>query len=56
MDYFLCTLQEHQTIPTYATISKDSNFGVIMAVYEKFFFAIFKYYREIRKCMVKIIL
>ena len=55
MDGFLCTLQEHQTIPTNATISRDSDFGVIMAVYD-IFFTVFKYLREIRKCMAKIIL
>ena len=36
-----CTMQEHQTIPTNATVSKDSDkisISVIMAVYEIIFF------------------
>ena len=40
-----CTLQEHQMIPTNATVSKDSDklsISVIMAVYENFFFTFFK--------------
>ena len=32
------TLREHQWILTNAAVSKDSNFGFIMVVYEKFFF------------------
>ena len=38
-------MQEHQTIPTNATVSKDSDkisFSVIMAVYEIIFFFIFQ--------------
>ena len=31
------TLQEHQTISTNATVSKVSDFSVLMVVYEKFF-------------------
>ena len=36
-----CTLQEHQSIPTNATVSKNSDtisISVIMVVYEIFFF------------------
>ena len=31
------TMQEHQWILTNATISKDSEIGILMVVYEKFF-------------------
>ena len=39
------TMQEHQTIPTNATVSKDSDkisISVIMAVYEIIFFFMFQ--------------
>ena len=35
---FFSTLQERQTILTNATLWKDSDFGFIMVVYEKFFY------------------
>ena len=40
--YGFGTLQEHQRIRTNATISKDSDFSVLMVVYEIFFFYIFQ--------------
>ena len=32
----LITLQEHQSILTNATVSKDSEIGILMVVYENF--------------------
>ena len=52
----ICTLQEYQTITTNARLSKVSDFGFIMVVYENFFFTILKYLKEIRNCMSKLIL
>ena len=34
------TLQEHQSILTNATVSKDSEIGILMVVYENFFLLI----------------
>ena len=51
------TLQEHQWILTSATVSKDSDFGFVMVVYEKTLFNILKCLEEIRNLyMSKIIL
>ena len=50
------TLQEHQWILTNATVSKDSDFAFIMVVYENFFKTIFKYLREMKKYVSKLIL
>ena len=36
------TLQEHQRIRTNETVSKDSDFSVLMVVYEIFFFYFFQ--------------
>ena len=43
------TLQEHQRIRTNATVSKDSDFSILMVVYEIFFFTFFKQISEINK-------
>ena len=43
LEFLYHTMQEHQTIPTNATVSKDSDkisISVIMAVYEIIFFFI----------------
>ena len=45
---------EHQWILTNTTVSKDSDFGFIMVVYEKWFFTILECLEEIRKCVYKI--
>ena len=50
------TLQEHQWILTNATVSKDSDFGFIMVVYEHLFFHILKYLKEMKKYVSKLIL
>ena len=34
----LITLQEHQSVLTNATVSKDSEIGILMVVYENFFY------------------
>ena len=47
------TLQEHQWILTNGTVSKDSDFGFIMVVYEKFYLNILKYLKEIKKYVSK---
>ena len=44
-DAVLNTMQEHQMIPTNATVSKDSDkisISIIMAVYDIIFFSFFK--------------
>ena len=38
---FYNTLQEYQKIPTNATVSKNSDFGFIMVIYETFSFLVF---------------
>ena len=48
------TLQEHQTILTNATVSKVSDFSVLMVVYEKIVFSIFKYFIKMKKYQLKI--
>ena len=48
-DTIIHTLQEHQRIRTNATVSKDSDFSVLMVVYEIFFFTFFKQISEINK-------
>ena len=51
------TLQEHQSILTNATVSKNSEIGLNMVAYEKvFFFTNFKCFVELRKCVANIIL
>ena len=42
LSYTIYTLQKHQWILTNATVSKDSNFGFIMVVYDKIFIKYFK--------------
>ena len=51
----LSTPQEHQSILTNATVSKDSEIGILMVVYENFF-TNFKCFKELKKCVAKIIL
>ena len=43
------TQQEHQSIRTNATVSKDSDFSVLMVVYDYFFKKIFKRISDIKK-------
>ena len=43
------TLQEHQKIRTNATVSKDSDFSVLMVVYERIFYTFFKQISEINE-------
>ena len=50
------TLREHQWILTNAAVSKNSDFGFIMVVYEKIFFHILKYLKEMKKYVSKLIL
>ena len=52
----LLTLQEHQSILTNATVSKNSEIGLNMVVYENFFFTNLKCFKELRKCVANIIL
>ena len=47
--FSLCTLQEHQRILTNATVSKNSDFSVLIVVYEIIFFTFFKQISEINK-------
>ena len=49
-------LQEHQFILTNAAVSKDSDFGFIMVVYEQIFKNIFKYLKEIKRYVSELIL
>ena len=37
LHHWLITLQEHQSILTNVTVSKDSEIGILMVVYENFF-------------------
>ena len=53
---FLFTLQEHQSILTNATVSKDSDFHFMMVAYENFFKNILKYLKEMKKYVSKLIL
>ena len=48
-------MQEHQWILTNATISKDSDSGFLMVVYEHFVNSIFKYLRAMKKYVSKLI-
>ena len=43
------TLQEHQSILTNATVSKDSEIGILMVVYENFFFYKFQVYQRFKE-------
>ena len=49
-------MREHQWILTNATVSKDSEIGILMVVYEIFLNTNFKCFKELRKCVAKIIL
>ena len=44
----LSTPQEHQSILTNATVSKDSDIGVIMVIYENFFY-LFQVFQRIKE-------
>ena len=46
-------MQEHQSIPTNVT---DSEIGILMVLYENFYFTNFKCFKELRKCVAKIVL
>ena len=52
----LDTPQEHQTILTNVTLSKVSDFSFIMVIFENFFKKKFKYLKEMKKYVSKLIL
>ena len=47
------TVQEHQWILTYAAVSKDSDFGFIMVVYQKRSFKYFKVFERNEEIWIK---
>ena len=47
------TLREHQWILTNAAVSKNSDFGFIMVVYEKIFFSYFKVFERNEEICIK---
>ena len=49
-------MREHQWILTNAAVSTDSEIGILMVLYENFYFTNFKGFKELRKCVAKIIL
>ena len=49
-------MQEHQSILTNAELSKESDLGIVMVVYEKILLYYFQGFKEVNKCMINIIL
>ena len=47
------TLQENQTIPTNATLSKVSDFDFIMVIYENLFFYYFQVFERNEEICIK---